>query len=141
MAFVAYAVVWQVWGHVASSLDRGTFGTPNGQRPGEGFPALDEKGGAFVYAWEVFFPRLPTMAEHFTQSWPAFDIYGLRGWGAFGWYALTWPRHLVYWVIMVAMAGLTVAGAFALFRRRRDWTRWHVPRCSSSRRSSSACSR
>ena len=110
VAVVAYAVVWDVWGHVASSLDRGTFGTPNGQRPGEGFPALNEKGGAFVYAWEVFFPQLPTMAEHFTQSWPAFDIYGLRGWGAFGWYALTWPRHLVYWVIMVLMSGLTVGG-------------------------------
>lgn len=127
VAILAYAVVWEVWGHVASSLDRGTFGTPNGQRPGEGFPALDQKGGAFVYAWEVFFPRLPTMAEHFSQSWPAFDIYGLRGWGAFGWYALKWPSHTVYWVIMVGLAALAVLGLVALVRRRRVWTRRHVP--------------
>ena len=127
VAIVAYAVVWQVWAEVSASLDRGTFGTPNGALPGEGFPALQEKGGAFVYAWEVFFPRLPSMAEHFSQPWPAFQIYGERGWGAFGWYALKWPKEAVYWVIMVTMAGLSGLGVVALIRRRRDWTRRNVP--------------
>lgn len=125
VAVAAYAVVWQIWGHVAASFDRGTFGTPNGQAPGEGFPALQQKGGAFVYAWEVFFPRLPGMAEHWTQSWPAYDIFGIRGWGAFGWYALSWP-HRVYWAIMAVVVALTALGPVALWRRR-DWTRAHVP--------------
>ncbi len=126
LAVVASVVVWQVWGEVAASFDRGTFGTPNGRAPGEGFPALQQKAGALVYGWEVFFPRLPGMAEHWAQSWPAFDIYGLRGWGAFGWYALSWP-HGVYWVIMVTLVGLTALGLVALWRRRRDWTRAHLP--------------
>jgi 4-amino-4-deoxy-L-arabinose transferase-like glycosyltransferase len=105
-----------VWGAISGTFERTTFATPGGGAPGAGAAALDDPTGTVAYFWEVFLPRLPGMAEHWTQTWPAFDIYGVRGWGAFGWYALSWPR-LVYVVIMVALLALSALGVVAVVRR------------------------
>lgn len=121
----ALVVVTLGWGEISAALDRQTFTTPGGTAPGEGMPALQQKGGAIAYVWQIFLPQTPYMNEHWTQSWPAFDIYGLRGWGAFGWYAVTWT-HLVYWVIMVTLVALTLVGLVAV-ARRGTWVRENVP--------------
>jgi 4-amino-4-deoxy-L-arabinose transferase-like glycosyltransferase len=122
---VGFLTIWETWVHVAPSLNRATFTTPNGQAPGQGFAATTDIKGTLVYVWEVFLPRLPGMNEHWSQSWPAYDIYGIRGWGAFGWYAVSW-HHKVYWLIMALIVGLTGLGVVALWRRR-GWTLRHVP--------------
>jgi hypothetical protein len=66
-----------------------------------------------VYLWELFLPRLPFMHPHFPPHWPFKAVYGIRGWGAFGWYVWEFPNW-VYDVVIVAMGSvglLAFAGA------------------------------
>ena len=51
------------------------------------------------------------------QPWPAFDIYVQRGWAAFGWYAISFPRW-VYNVIVAAMLAVGALCAVAVWRER-----------------------
>jgi hypothetical protein len=64
------------------------------------------------------------MTDLFIQRWPAFDIYIERGFAAFGWYAVTFPRW-VYAVIVLAMAGLSALALRGLWvlrgTLRRRW--------------------
>ncbi len=113
---VAVAVVSVGWGEIASHVGRSTFTTPDGKAPGTGSPVATEPTATLTYVWQVFLPSLPGMNEHWTQSWPAYDIFGIRGWGAFGWYALIWP-HNVYWVIMVILVALLLLGLSLAVRR------------------------
>jgi hypothetical protein len=112
----ATVAVFSIWGAISDSFARTAFATPGGGAPGAGQAAFDDPTGAATYIWEVFLPRLPGMAEHWTQTWPAFNIYGVRGWGAFGWYALSWPK-VVYAVIMLVLLALTALGVAAAARR------------------------
>jgi hypothetical protein len=121
----SFAAVYLTWILVSGSLDRSTFTTPGGQVPGKGFGALSHPFDALAYLWQVFLPKLPFMTDHWSQSWPALEIYAKRGWGAFGWYAITWPEGL-YKLIMAGMILIAVMGLATLWRRR-DWTRSHVP--------------
>lgn len=113
---VAIVVVSLGWGELASHIGRSTFTTPDGQAPGANAPLTQDPTATLTYVWQVFLPSLPGMNEHWAQSWPAFDIFGIRGWGAFGWYAVTWP-HIVYWVIMVLLVALTLCGVSLAVRR------------------------
>jgi hypothetical protein len=81
--------------------------------------ALEHPLGYLAYLWEVFLPRLSFMAPHFEGvGWPAFVIFVERGWGAFGWYDVFFPRW-VYVAILVAMLAVPALGVLAL---RREWT-------------------
>jgi len=76
------------------------------------------------YLWQVFLPRLPFMTPHFPSGvYPAFTIFVVRGWGAFGWYDVLFP-HWVYDVILVAMLLAIPLGAWAA-RREWSWLRRH----------------
>ena len=72
------------------------------------------------YLWQLFLPRLPGMAQHFaTGGVPAFTIFVRRGWGAFGWYDVFFPR----WVYLAILAAMLVAIPLGLLAARREW-RW-----------------
>lgn len=69
------------------------------------------------YLWELFLPKLGFMGELFPPGWPFFQVYIERGWGAFGWYSVLFPRW-VFIVILVTMAFVTVLGLKAAWRWR-----------------------
>jgi Predicted membrane protein (DUF2142) len=76
------------------------------------------------YLWQVFLPRLPFMAEHFSAAgYPAFATFVVRGWAAFGWYTVLFP-HWVYVAILVAMLSAIPLGAWAA-HREWPWVRRH----------------
>jgi len=70
------------------------------------------------YLWQAILPRLPFMARHFeTTNFPGFVIFVERGWGAFGWYDVFFPRH-VFDVILAVMIAVPILGLIAI---RREW--------------------
>ena len=74
--------------------------------------------GYLAYLWQVFLPRLPFMARHWeTTNYPGFVIFVERGWGAFGWYDVLFPRR-VFIVIFAAMIAVPILGLVAI---RREW--------------------
>jgi 4-amino-4-deoxy-L-arabinose transferase-like glycosyltransferase len=86
--------------------------------------ALEDIPGFLSYLWQVFLPKLPFMASHFPPSeYPAFSIFVVRGWAAFGSYTVTFP-HWVYVVILLAMLSAIPLGAVAA-RREWPWVRRH----------------
>jgi hypothetical protein len=88
--------------------------------------ALGDVPGFLSYLWQVFLPRLGFMAPHFTSSvYPAYSIFVIRGWAAFGSYTATFPSW-VYWVITAAMLSVIPLGAVAA-RMERGWVRAHLP--------------
>lgn len=89
-------------------------------------PVLEHPLGFLGYLWELFLPRLPFMAPHFPNRLPAgFQIFVERGWGAFGWYDLLFPRWLFVLIAVVMVATLLLA----LLAARREWSflRGHLP--------------
>jgi hypothetical protein len=77
------------------------------------------------YLWQVFLPKLPFMTAHFPASgYPAYTIFVVRGWGAFGSYTITFP-HWVYVVILVAMLCAIPLSSLAAWCEwtwvRRNW--------------------
>jgi hypothetical protein len=84
------------------------------------------------YLWQTLLPRLPFMASHFPPSPhpgfvlftdPAFVIFVERGWGAFGWYDVFFPKW-VYILIFLAMVSAIPLGVLAA-RREWSWVRRH----------------
>lgn len=70
------------------------------------------------YLWQLFLPRLPGMSQHFaTGGVPAYTIFIKRGWGAFGWYDVFFPKW-IYLLILAAMVAAIPLGAWAL---RHEW--------------------
>jgi len=124
-ALAALVVVTLAWQAIAPSFGRTTFTTPNEGVPGEGLAPLTDPGGYLSYVWQIFLPRLPFMSDLWLQEWPFYDIYVVRGWGAFGWYQVNFPRP-VYSAIVAALAIVLVLGVVVLVRRwdavrRRGW--------------------
>jgi hypothetical protein len=102
----------------------GIFEPSSGNTPGIGSTvsatssAAEHPLGYLSYLWQVFLPRLSFMAPHFEHvTWPAFKIFVERGWGAFGWYDVLFPRWL-FVVILVAMLAVPVLGVIAAWRER-----------------------
>jgi hypothetical protein len=69
------------------------------------------------YLWQLFLPRLPGMAPHFSVAFPGYTIFVQRGWGAFGWYDVFFS-HWIYVAILVAMLAAIPLGLVAA---RREW--------------------
>jgi hypothetical protein len=86
--------------------------------------ALGDIPGFVSYLWQVFLPRLPFMTPHFSGSvYPAWSIFVVRGWAAFGSYTVAFPT----WVYDVVLSGMLAAiplGAWAA-RREWNWVRHH----------------
>ncbi|MBJ7518257.1 MAG: DUF2142 domain-containing protein [Solirubrobacteraceae bacterium] len=81
-------------------------------------------GGKLSYTWQVLLPRLPFMQEHYLMSWPFYDIYIVRGWGAFGWYSFLFPKT-VFTAILISLAFLLATGVVALWRARAQFSAWN----------------
>jgi hypothetical protein len=121
------------WGALAAGLVAmrefslhvaGIFEASGGNTPGIGSTvsatssAASDPLGYLSYLWEVFLPRLSFMAPHFENTGvPAFTIFVERGWGAFGWYDVFFPRWL-FVVILVAMLAVPPLGVLAALRER-----------------------
>lgn len=115
------------WGLVSTTFDRTTFSTPEGNAPVVGTFSLSQLSGYVSYTWQVFLPKLPFMNELWPGvRWPAFEIYGIRGWAAFGWYAITFPRW-VYVLVNLVSLGVAALAIAALWRRRRAALRIWAP--------------
>jgi hypothetical protein len=97
-----------VAGHAASS----------GTEAATGALALAKQmpGRFLVYLWELFLPRLSFMGDLFPPGWPFYQVYVVRGWGAFGWYTFVFPR----WVYSVIVATMVVVGLLALLTALRN---------------------
>jgi len=122
-ATVAAVVLVQIgWSNVAATFDRTTFTTPGGGAPITGTSLWSTAGLSISYIWQIFLPVLPFMYDHYPYlSWPAYEIYVVRGWAAFGWYAIVFPA-IVYYAIIAGIAGTFGAGV-CFARRRWDWVK------------------
>jgi len=120
-ATVAGVVLVQIlWGSIAAGFGRTTFTTPGGGAPITGASLWDTAGLSLGYLWQIFFPVLPTMFDHYpTHDWPAYTIYVVRGWGSFGWYAIDFPAIVYQAIVAGTVATLGCAAVFA--RRRFAW--------------------
>ncbi len=85
-----------------------------------------------LYLWQALLPRLPFMTSYFPPpvhpgfvlfADPGFTIFVERGWGAFGWYDVFFPKW-VYVVILLAMLAGVPLGVWAA-RREWLWVRSH----------------
>jgi 4-amino-4-deoxy-L-arabinose transferase-like glycosyltransferase len=117
----AFGLAVVAWALIAPAFDRSFFTTPGGTSPtgsgGVGTQVLENPTAYLSYLWQEFLPRLPFMTDLHPQRWPAFDIYVERGWAAFGWYAIMFPR----WVYVAIAGTMLAAGALcglAIWRER-----------------------
>ncbi len=109
------------WSDVAADFGRTTFTTPGGGAPISA-SLWSTARLSIGYLWQIFLPPLPGMIDHYPlSSWPAYTIYVVRGWAAFGWYDIVFPRA-VYAVIMLGILATGVSG-LVFARRHRVWLR------------------
>jgi hypothetical protein len=78
------------------------------------------------YLWQALLPRLPFMPNHFIGVSrpgfvlfhdPGFVIFIERGWGAFGWYDVFFPK----WVYVVIFLAMVLTVPLGLWAARREW--------------------
>ena len=106
------------WSAVSGHFEREAFTTPGGTAPGSNFGGVQDPLGLLSYLWQIFLPPLPFMVDHWQQGhYPYYFLYVVRGWGSFGWYAMTFSDW-VYWVIAVAMPLVSIGAVAALVRYR-----------------------
>jgi Predicted membrane protein (DUF2142) len=118
----AAGVLFALWGVLAPAFDRGLIGTPGGAAPGVGDKASGHPLGLAGYLWQVFLPKLSFMTDGWTSTdVPGFEIWVVRGFGAFGWYAMTFADW-VYLVIVAVLVGVAVMAVLTL-RQRREGAR------------------
>ena len=80
-----------------------------------------------AYLWQAVLPRLPFMPNYFTApvhpgfalfSDPGYVIFVQRGWGAFGWYDVFFPK----WVYVAIVLAIVLTVALGLLAARREWS-------------------
>jgi hypothetical protein len=121
VAVLGLVIVQIGWSDVAADFGRTTFTTPGGGAPISA-SLWSTARLSIGYVWQIFLPPLPGMIDHYPLSnWPAYTIYVVRGWAAFGWYDVVFPR-VVYAVIMLGLLATAVSG-LVLARRQRAWLR------------------
>jgi hypothetical protein len=115
VVFGGWAVLSGLWDQPTTTADTGA--TASSTASG----ALGDPLGYLSYLWQVFLPPLPFMTDLFIFKWPFFNIYIERGWGAFGWYSVLFPK----WVYSVILAVTVAVGALGVRAalRNRDWLR------------------
>jgi hypothetical protein len=127
LAGVSFLVFFEVWQATKGSFHRTTFATPGGGTPGTSFGALHHLKAYAVWLWQVMVPvKLPFMQDFTIVHWPFFNIYVMRGFAGFGWYAIFFHKW-VYGVVVAVML-VILAGAIALLWRERNGAlRRYVP--------------
>jgi hypothetical protein len=85
--------------------------------------ALHNIPGFLSYLWQALLPRLPFMTPHFPSTHPYFVIFVERGWGAFGWYDVFFPRWVYLMIFFAMVVTFPLAGWAAL--REWSWLRAH----------------
>jgi Predicted membrane protein (DUF2142) len=110
------------WGAIAPLFGRSLVTAPNGEDPTQGILAFSDPIAYLDYVWQLFLPPLPGSENLYAQRVPAFSIYIVRGWGAFGWYAILFPS----WLFVLIGAALLAAGAMAVATLWRE--RWAARR-------------
>ncbi|MFZ1153330.1 MAG: DUF2142 domain-containing protein, partial [Solirubrobacteraceae bacterium] len=119
----AFALVQLGWSHVLEGVFypatvAGQHAAPAAVGVASSLSMAEHMPGRFlVYLWELFLPRLPFMGHLFPQGWPFYQIYVVRGWGAFGWYTFVFPRW-VYYVIVLMMVAVGLLALWAAVRNR-----------------------
>ena len=127
VAGAAAVALFVAWTLVSGHFDRQALTTPTGEAPGSGFSGTENPRGLAAYLWQIFLPPLGFMVDYWqTGAWPYFDIYVVRGWAAFGWYAMTFSDW-VYWVIAFAMPVVAAGAVVALLRHRERLRELLVP--------------
>jgi hypothetical protein len=119
--------------HVLSSLQpvaSATGSTVISSNAGAVNEALHHIPSFITYVWQAWLPRLPFMTRLFPHSSgfvlfndPAFVIFVERGWAAFGFYDVLFPKW-VYVVIFLAMVLTVPLGVWAA-RCEWRWVRSH----------------
>ncbi len=121
LAGVAVAIQG-LWALLAPSFGTKPFTTPGGAA-GAGLAGTVENVAGHLgtfgsYLWQFFVPlRLPFMNDLFVQKWPAYDVYLIGGWAAFGWLTVRFPGW-VYVTIAVVGGIALVFAALAVARER-----------------------
>jgi Predicted membrane protein (DUF2142) len=137
LAWVALAlgavVVVELSAHVLSSLQPATAASGSAtisSNAGAASVALHHIPSFLEYLWQSLLPRLPFMPHYFPSSTgfaltsdPGFVIFVERGWAAFGWYDVLFPKW-VYVIVLLAMV-FTVPLALWAARRESPWLRRH----------------
>jgi 4-amino-4-deoxy-L-arabinose transferase-like glycosyltransferase len=117
----AYLAVRAAWALTGGAVDPALEPPPGQPAPvvGAGTVAESLRDPTLFasYLWQTFLPRLPFMTDLWIQRWPAFDIYVERGFAAFGWYAVYFPRW-VYLVIALILGAVLAVAVATLWRRR-----------------------
>ena len=122
--FVGARAVWAVTGGAIDPAVPAPPGPVEVTGVGTVTAALNDLNLYASYLWQTFLPRMPFMNDLWTAQWPAFDIYIKRGWGAFGWYAITWPGW-VYKLFVVVLAAVVAVALAGVWRARAALrTRW-----------------
>lgn len=107
---------------LSAAVADGALGSASGEGAvGPGL--LGSFGAKLAYTWQLVLPRLPFMQDYFLMTWPFYDIYIVRGWGAFGWYSFTFSRA-IFIVIIVVGAVLMGLGARTMWRARGRIQEW-----------------
>ena len=130
-------VVTLGWGELSAEVGRADVHARRAAaRRCEGMPALRAAGRGDRLRLAGLPPAdCPACTSTGSQSWPAFDIYGVRGWGAFGWYAVTWAARRLLGD-HGALLALTALGPGRRRAPRRVGARDAGPSCSCSSPSS-----
>jgi 4-amino-4-deoxy-L-arabinose transferase-like glycosyltransferase len=115
----ALVAVTAAWGIVAPLFGRTLVTAPGGNDATQGVLAANDPIGYAKYLWQLFFPIIPStgMVRVYPERLPVFSIYIVRGWGAFGWYSILFPRWL-FVLIGLAVGGFGLLGLTALWRHR-----------------------
>src|SRR5262249_9812038 len=97
------------WALIAPTFGRSLVTAPGGNDATQGVLAVHDPIAYLSYLWQLFFPTLPGMTNIYNERIPFVSIYIVRGWGAFGWYAILFPTWMTVAItaIMVGLFGLT----------------------------------
>jgi hypothetical protein len=116
------AAVQGVWTLVANAIGAKASTTVGGAggvgASGTIDRVLGDLGSYISYTWQLFLPPLPFMTDLHLNYWPAYDIYIVEGWAAFGWVTVRFP----VWVYTVVSTVSLIVGALCaitVFRRER----------------------
>jgi hypothetical protein len=127
VTLASLVAVTALWGAIAPVFGRTVLTAPGGNDATYGVLAVHDPIGYVKYVWQLFLPPLPGSVQVYPARIPAFSIYIVRGWGAFGWYSLLFPRWL-FVLIGLAVVGFGVYGAAALWsaRERTRGLGWEI---------------
>jgi hypothetical protein len=121
-------VVTVAWGLIAPTFGRTLVTAPSGNNVTADILAVRDPVAYFNYVWQLFFPTLPGTTTIYDIRVPFVSIYVVRGWGAFGWYAILFPGWMTVLITVIVTAGLALV-IVALWRFRHAFLarfRWEV---------------